>query len=175
MRISDWSSDVCSSDLNNCRHPRESGDEGSSCRYRLVCRFPPCRIFPTPQRAVPRLYRSAGWGMLVPPRQPAHATALDAAQQRSNGCDLEQVVQPGRGTVFRTRSAKWNVTCSVSCPIAAVGCLSMAASRSRFRTRQGAIAIGEVKAYKLFQFTGIPSALAVFMDDTTSKIEVQFG
>lgn len=45
----------------------------------------------------------------------------------------------------------------------------------RFRTRQGAIAIGEVKAYKLFQFTGIPSALAVFMDDTTSKIEVQFG
>src|SRR3546814_18812240 len=45
----------------------------------------------------------------------------------------------------------------------------------RFRTRQGAIAIGEVKAYKLFQLTGIPSALAVFMDDTTSKTEVQFG
>src|SRR3546814_6936613 len=107
---------------NNCRHPREGGDDGSSCRYRPVCRFPPCRIIPTPQRAVPRLYRSAGWGMLVLPRQPAHATALDAAQQRSNGCDLEQVVQPGRGTVFRTRSAKWNVTCSVSCPIAAVGC-----------------------------------------------------
>src|SRR3546814_12365563 len=41
----------------------------------------------------------------------------------------------------------------------------------RFRTRQGAIAIGEVKAYKLFQLAGIPSALAVFMDDTTSKIE----
>src|SRR3546814_18815403 len=45
----------------------------------------------------------------------------------------------------------------------------------RFRTRQGAIAIGEVKAYKLFQLAGIPSALAVFMDDPTSKIEVQFG
>ena len=45
----------------------------------------------------------------------------------------------------------------------------------RFRTRQGAIAIGEVKAYKLFQFTGIPSALAVFVDDTTSMTEVQFG
>src|SRR3546814_18192660 len=45
----------------------------------------------------------------------------------------------------------------------------------RFRTRQGAIAIGEVKAYTLFQFTGIPRALAVFMDDITSKIEVQFG
>jgi len=44
-----------------------------------------------------------------------------------------------------------------------------------FRTRQGAIAIGEVKAYKFFQFTGIPSALTVFMDDTVSMTEVQYG
>jgi len=44
-----------------------------------------------------------------------------------------------------------------------------------FRTRQGAIAFGEVKAYKLFRFTGTPSALAVFVDDTTSMTEVQYG
>jgi hypothetical protein len=44
-----------------------------------------------------------------------------------------------------------------------------------FRTRQGAVAIGEVKAYALFVFGGIPSALAVFVDATTSITEVQYG
>ena len=44
-----------------------------------------------------------------------------------------------------------------------------------FRTRQGAVAIGEVKAHALFCFSGIPSALAVFVDDTVSMTEVQYG
>jgi hypothetical protein len=44
-----------------------------------------------------------------------------------------------------------------------------------FRTRQGAVAIGQVKAYALFLFCGIPSALAVFVDATTSITEVQYG
>src|SRR3546814_9636860 len=89
---------------NTCRHPRESGDEGSSCRYRPVCRFPPCRIIPTPQRAVPRLYRSAGWGMLVLHRPPAHETAMDAAQQRSNGCDRSKERRVGKERVSPCRS-----------------------------------------------------------------------
>lgn len=44
-----------------------------------------------------------------------------------------------------------------------------------FRTRQGAVAVGDVKAYALFLFAGIPSALAVFMDATTSITDVQYG
>ncbi len=44
-----------------------------------------------------------------------------------------------------------------------------------FRTRQGAVAIGEVKAFALFHWTGIPSALTVFVDDTVSMTEAQFG
>ncbi len=44
-----------------------------------------------------------------------------------------------------------------------------------FRTRQGAVAVGQVKAYALFLFAGIPSALAVFVDATTSITEVQYG
>lgn len=44
-----------------------------------------------------------------------------------------------------------------------------------FRTRQGAVAIGEVKAYALFLFSGIPSALTVVVDATTSITEVQYG
>jgi len=44
-----------------------------------------------------------------------------------------------------------------------------------FQTRQGAVAIGEVKAYALFLFSGIPSALTIFVDATTSITEVQYG
>jgi hypothetical protein len=44
-----------------------------------------------------------------------------------------------------------------------------------FRTRYGAVAIGEVKAYAMFLFGGIPSALTIFVDATTSITEVQYG
>lgn len=45
----------------------------------------------------------------------------------------------------------------------------------RFHTRQGAIAIGEVKAYALYHWSGIPSGLTVFVDDTVSMTEARFG
>ena len=44
-----------------------------------------------------------------------------------------------------------------------------------FRTRQGALAVGEVRAYALFCFSGIPSALTVFMDDTVSLTQARYG
>ncbi|GAA3919295.1 hypothetical protein [Luteimonas lutimaris] len=44
-----------------------------------------------------------------------------------------------------------------------------------FHTREGAVAIGEVKAYALYHWTGIPSALTVYVDDTVSMTEAQFG
>lgn len=44
-----------------------------------------------------------------------------------------------------------------------------------FHTRRGAIAIGEVRAYALHRWTGVPTALAVFVDDTASTTELQYG
>jgi hypothetical protein len=44
-----------------------------------------------------------------------------------------------------------------------------------FKTRQGAVAFGDLKAYATFQFAGIPSALTVFMDDTVSITEARYG
>jgi hypothetical protein len=44
-----------------------------------------------------------------------------------------------------------------------------------FRTRHGAVAFGEVKAYALFVFAGIPSALTIFVDETASVTDVEYG
>jgi hypothetical protein len=46
---------------------------------------------------------------------------------------------------------------------------------SWFRTRHGAVVAGDVKAYAVFEYSGEPSALSVFMDDTVSVTAVRYG
>jgi len=45
----------------------------------------------------------------------------------------------------------------------------------RFKTRHGAVAFGDIKAYAIFRFAGIPSALTVFVDDTVSVTAAKYG
>lgn len=42
-------------------------------------------------------------------------------------------------------------------------------------TRHGAVVAGDVKAYAIYQYAGIPSALSVFMDETACVTAVRYG
>jgi len=113
--------------------------------------------------------------MLFLPRRPAHAMASDAALQRNTGATLSKS-HAGPGHLIHCEE------CGMERHMLSIkpdgdGWVLFDSGRpiEWFRTRQGAIAIGEVKAYALYHWSGIPSALTVFVDDTVSMTEARFG
>src|SRR3546814_4511029 len=62
MRISDWSSDVCSSDLPNRAAIRLLGTGESEIRERFLTRLQQCRAASAPQQAAQGLVVAGGFG-----------------------------------------------------------------------------------------------------------------
>src|SRR3546814_10412751 len=99
MRISDWSSDVCSSDLISARHCRGAGRHQPGAKADPRAGLDRCRIAVGKGDADPE----AGMLALIDQRDPRHASPdkpLDTFHLAGDGCG-NRPIEPGRGHPLR--------------------------------------------------------------------------